>query len=73
MAPCHDSCCLYYILDQDKKNEAHKQSIKNRRGSINAVPFESALLYDTPTENVDDNASQEKGQDVKRSVSKSRR
>jgi hypothetical protein len=59
------------LVNDDKKMEAIKASIKNRRGSINAVPFESALLYDQPSENIDNNANQDAH--VKRAVSKSRR
>ena len=57
-------------MDEDKKMEALKISIKNRRGSINAVPFESAMLYDKPTENINGNQD---SSPTKRVVSKSRR
>lgn len=51
--------------------QALQKSIKNRRGSINVVPFESALLYGQPTESMDQNTDQPTSD--KRSVSKSRR
>ena len=60
------------LVEEEKSQQALKASIKNRRGSVNIVPFESAMLYGQPQEHSDvGNAKEE--QMMTRSVSKSRR
>jgi len=60
-------------VDEDKKIQAVKASIKNRRGSINVVPFESAMLYDQPPAQQEEKNADDDVVVTKRAVSKSRR
>jgi hypothetical protein len=60
----------YMYIEEDIMQQAVKTSIVNRRGSINAVPFESALLYGQPKENIAQPANQKSAQTA---VSKARR
>lgn len=63
---------VFAVTEEEKMQEALKKSIKNRRGSVNVVPFESALLYGQPKKESED-LNTNNVETGKRAVSKLRR